>query len=105
MTIDELTSQIMQLAKTKGFGTKPQEIDVYEKLALIHSEVSEALFSYRKSDDEHFKSNLADVVIRTVHLAGIFGFDVEKMINEKLEINESRERNWQKLKTNTKVKE
>jgi len=45
--IKQLTELIMQQAKDKGFGTKPEEINVAEKIALIHSEISEAFEAYR----------------------------------------------------------
>lgn len=46
LTLKQLTDLIMTQAKEKGFGIKPEEIDIPEKIALIHSEVSEALEAY-----------------------------------------------------------
>jgi len=74
LTIKKLTELIMQQAKEKGFGTKPDEINVAEKIALIHSEVSEAFEAYRHKDfdgQDGFKMELGDVVSRVLHLAGI----------------------------------
>lgn len=59
-------------------------------LALIHSEVSEALEAFRKDDRENFIEELADVVIRTVDLGEGLGFLLGKEIRAKLEKNRKR---------------
>lgn len=68
------------------------------KLALIHSEISEALEGDRKDrmDDHlpHRKSievELADAVIRIADLAGALGLDLGGAIVEKLAYNAKRE--------------
>ena len=94
----------MQLAKEKGFGTNPEEIIVSEKIALIHTEVSEAYEAYRKGMTEgkdSFANELADVVLRTIHLSRCLGIDLEKHILEKLEINKSR--GWRQEDLNEKL--
>lgn len=67
------------------------------KLALVHSEVSEALEGHRKGKmDEHlphrtsFEVELADAVIRIFDLAGGLGADVAGAIIEKLAYNTQR---------------
>lgn len=47
MDLKKLTDMVMKQAKEKGFGTKKEDVNVAEKMALIHSEVSEAYEAYR----------------------------------------------------------
>lgn len=60
-------------------------------LALIHSEVSEALEAFRKRDIDNFKEEIADIIIRCFDLAGgIKDMDLEAEIDKKLEKNRKR---------------
>mgnify|MGYP006434065949 CR=1 FL=1 len=100
MTIQELTKLIMAQAEAKGFGTKPEEINVSEKMALIHSEVSEAFEAYRHKNidgKDGFKEELGDIVQRVLHLCGIFEIDIEQSILGKLESNQDRNWDWDQL--------
>jgi NTP pyrophosphatase (non-canonical NTP hydrolase) len=93
LTLKELTNEVMQLAKEKKFHTKPNEVNVGEMLALVHSEVSEALEAYRHHNmegEDGFYEELGDVIIRVVHLCGIFDVDIEKYIVAKMERNQKR---------------
>ena len=99
----KLTDIIMQQAKEKGFGTKPEEINVAEKIALIHSEISEAFEAYRHKNidwKDGFKEELWDAVQRILHLCGIFNIDVEEEILKKVNFNKNREWKWNEMNEN-----
>ena len=78
-----------------------------EKLALIHSEVSEALEDYRdgvmittvdaKGKPVGFPSELADIVIRICDLAGALGIDLDVEIEQKMRYNAGRPRKHGKV--------
>lgn len=100
MTIKQLTKIIMDQAKEKGFGVKPDDINVAEKVALIHSEISEAFEAYRHKNidgKDGFKEELGDAIQRILHLCGVLNVDVEKSILKKVESNKKRDWNWEKI--------
>jgi NTP pyrophosphatase (non-canonical NTP hydrolase) len=106
MQIKELQKLIMKQAEEKKFGTKPEDVNVGEKIALVHSEISEAYEAYRQKEieGEHgFKRELGDAVQRILHLCGIFKIDIEKEIMIKLDSN--KDRKWDKNKLNEKFVE
>ena len=99
-TMRQLTELIMKQAKTKGFGIKLKEIDVGEKIALIHSEIAEAYEAYRhkKIRGKHgLAEELADALQRILHLSGAMDIDLEKEILRKLKKNKKRKWNWKNL--------
>lgn len=100
LTLKELTDLILKQAKAKGFGTKVKDVIVAEKIALIHSEISESYEAYRHrniSGPDGLAEELADAVMRILHLAGIFNIDLEKEILKKIKSNENRKWQWQKM--------
>ena len=101
ITIKQLLRLVMEQAKEKGFGVKPEEINVPEKIALIHSEISEAYEAYRHKNidgKDGFKEELGDALQRIFHLCGIFDIDIQKEILKKIESNKNREWKWEKMK-------
>lgn len=77
---------------------EPKKLNIGERMALIHSEISEAFEAYRKGlmDDhlphrEGIEVELADAVIRICDFAGSEGLDLAGAIMEKLQYNRSRE--------------
>lgn len=90
----------MEQAKAKGFGTKPEEINVAEKVALIQSEVSEAMQAYRHKNirgKNGFEEEMGDAIQRILHLCGVLGVDLEGAILDKLEYNKDRKWDWEKM--------
>lgn len=78
-----VTSQHLDAAME---GEESAVLLISTKLALIHSEVSEALEALRKGDQENFAEELADTVIRILDLP----VDLEQAIVAKLAVNERR---------------
>ncbi len=75
-------------------GTRFGKALVAEKLALVHSEISEGLEGHRKGlmDDKlphrpMLEVELADAVIRIADLAGALGYDLGGAIAEKMAFN------------------
>ncbi len=97
-SVREIQRAAWQNSEDHGFHTTP--INIPERLALIHSEVSEALEAYRDGDIlSHlapdgkplgFATEIADVVIRCLDLAGSLGIDLETEILKKHAFNITR---------------
>jgi len=97
-TIAELQVRARRNAVAHGFT----ESSFVERLALVHSEVSEALEEYRDGSlpaDVYWKESLkpegvpielADTVIRILDLCEAYGIDLEYAIEEKMKFNETR---------------
>lgn len=100
MTVQELVQEAWSNSEEKGFHEGPQNIP--EKLALIHSEVSEALEAHREhglkvwnredGKPEGFLFELVDVMIRCADLIGIVSTPeaLAWALEEKMEFNKTR---------------
>lgn len=78
-------------------GEYPMKRNKGELIALIHSELSEALEGVRKdSMDDHLphrkseEVELADVLIRLFDYAGAYNIDLTAAVSEKVEYNRNR---------------
>ncbi len=94
MRIRHLQENVEQLAKEKHWHTEHITPDwLVSRLAMIHSEVSEAVECIRKSKtDIEFVEELADIVLRVMCVASAVGVDVEDAIQAKMAKN--RNRTW-----------
>jgi NTP pyrophosphatase (non-canonical NTP hydrolase) len=88
ITISDAMQAVHCLAIEKGWWRDNRYLP--ELLCLVHSEVSECLEAYRKSDSAGIKEELADIVIRVFDIAAAEGIDLEKAIKEKHEYNKTR---------------
>ena len=67
-----------------------QSMNPAEAIALIHSELSEALEYYRDNNKEKFAIEIIDVIIRCLHLCGDLNIDVDLFLKHKMGINKNR---------------
>ena len=100
LTLEQISQLIIEQAKEKGFGTKPNEINVVEKIALIHSEISEAYEAYRHQNidgKDGLEEELGDAIQRILHLCSVLGINIEKAILNKLKYNKDRKWDWKNM--------
>lgn len=101
MRINEMRDRAHGTSKAKGwYDSDLGPKNIPEMLALLHSEVSEALEDYRvgkmkteiRADGkpEGFPSELADIVIRVGDLAGYLGINLDDEICKKMAFNATR---------------
>ncbi len=87
--LNPLMSEVRALADDKGFGSSEERI--WEMLALIHSEISEATDAYKKGGSlEKVGEELTDAVIRILHLMSALGLDADLLFRRVMD------RNWQR---------
>jgi NTP pyrophosphatase (non-canonical NTP hydrolase) len=62
-----------------------------ELLVMVHAEVSEAVEAYRRGKGlEDIQVELADVIIRVLDIAGLYGVDIGRAVRNKMAYNELR---------------
>lgn len=92
-TLDEIIIESYENSKSKGFWDEldPRKVNVrLMKLALICSEVGEAVEAVRDENNENFVEELADIVIRVSDLAEACGLALEEAIIQKQDYNRGR---------------
>jgi len=79
-------AEVRALCEAKGFSAEPRRI--WEMLALIHSEISEASDCYKKGQPlEAVGEELVDAIIRILHLCSTLGVDPEALYQHKMSLN------------------
>lgn len=90
-----LAEDIRHINRQNGWNvTTPDDWEKLYKvpaiLALIHSEVSEALEAFRANDRENFAEEMADVLIRVLDACPGLGIDIDLVVRQKLAKNRER---------------
>ena len=96
--LDVLSALLHETAIEKGFWDKPKNFDVFgNKLALIHSEVTEVLEAVRKKKgSEEIVEEMVDILIRTLDLyasmrnGGFVEHSLDEVLFKKMEKNKAR---------------
>ncbi len=87
--LNDYMAQVRELIDAKGFSSDQEQI--WQMLALIHSEISEAADAYKKGRSyDEVGTELADAIIRILHLCSALDVDIEALYQAKMA------KNWQR---------
>jgi len=82
-------AEVKAMCEAKGFSSDHARI--WEMLALIHTEISEATDAYKKGQPlEAMGEELIDAIIRIFHLLAALGLDADVLFDAKMA------KNWQR---------
>ena len=93
MTLRAVAGRAHTYSKRQGFWERydPQSVDAaLVKLALIVSEVGEAIEAVRCGNEPNLAEELADIIVRVCEFAEARGIDIEEAVFTKMQMNEAR---------------
>lgn len=79
-------SGIFQICKFANTKEETKRVNATLRVFLENDELLESVL-----DEDHFREELADVIITALSAAGYLGIDIDKAVQEKMEINKERE--------------
>ena len=88
MELERLQQEAHRIAREHGFWEGLRNVG--ELIALMHSELSEALEAYRANDHTNLGEEMADVVIRVADFCEAYQISLADAVQKKMKQNESR---------------
>lgn len=95
--LNEYAEKIKAVNLAHGFTGVPIAINNTEDaihmiyaLGLITTEVAEAIEAVREGNIQGLPEELADIIIRTLHIASVIGIDIDLAVKDKIKVNEDR---------------
>lgn len=93
-----VSKEVTEISEKSGWHINPSIEGISSKIALMHSELSEALEALRHGDpvSNHIpkysgmEEEFADVIIRIMHLAHVLELRIGEAIIKKMEFNATR---------------
>ncbi|KKP79774.1 MAG: hypothetical protein UR80_C0046G0005 [Parcubacteria group bacterium GW2011_GWB1_35_5] len=87
--LKELQKEVMENKIRHGFTTRDAALDVAYEFCRAHEELSEA-FKKHNTNEPGVAEEFADVTIFILGMCETMGFDLEKELVRKIEINKNR---------------
>lgn len=84
-------SGALQIYKIANAEQETRRVNAALRMFLEDQELLESVL-----EEDHFREELADVIITALSAAGYLGIDIDKAVREKMEINRGRE--WRRKK-------
>lgn len=79
-------SGILQICKIANTEEETKRVNATLRVFMENQELLESVL-----EEDHFREELADVIITALSAAGYLGIDIDKAVREKMEINRGRE--------------